>query len=426
MAPETLDQVVLAMLRVARERWPDRNASVSEWAGTTRNADGQVVGFHRGSHVPNTHAFHLSLRSAWRESDCGDLVAKFQSSLKTDQNLSPRLSRWFREREALISFHELEAVVLNQALHYLERGMDEPRHMREAARKTLTQLRNPLERRVFVLPLEHVSIVRTEFRLGQHLSLRSVDDRERDYLINAICVDSEGEVQSRIGRANALIRYDLPSTTGGYSIEDYERIEDLMRTVLNLISITLVRDVQTPGLMDAWEGTYPYWVGAARPYRYQHPLRFPPPVRMGLTDLRRLSAHLKSAADGPNAEKVDYALRKHMDILVHSRDEDRLVDAWAGLEALMVGDSQSELRYRLALRLAAMQPRGDRRQVYELVQESYDLRSKVVHGSLKGRACQSLGRVSEETVILYRKTLASILAMKTAFKCQALEQRLLA
>jgi hypothetical protein len=69
------------------------------------------------------------------------------------------------------------------------------------------------------------------------------------------------------------------------------------------------------------------------------------------------------------------------------RDEaDAILDVTIGLETLLADDSNSEIGYRMALRmgaLAAMEPFGgyDPQDVFRLCKKIYDYRSAVVHGS---------------------------------------------
>jgi hypothetical protein len=65
----------------------------------------------------------------------------------------------------------------------------------------------------------------------------------------------------------------------------------------------------------------------------------------------------------------------------------RLVDYWIALESLFLPANEAELRFRAALRIAYFLARTPdlRRQVYDNMRESYDLRSWIVHGESRSR-----------------------------------------
>jgi hypothetical protein len=84
--------------------------------------------------------------------------------------------------------------------------------------------------------------------------------------------------------------------------------------------------------------------------------------------------------------------------------EDRLIDLWIALEALVLPDGSGELRYRAALRLAQLvgEDAEGKTKAFELARRSYDCRSRVVHGST---VPDDLGRVVEETRMLTQSAL---------------------
>lgn len=118
-------------------------------------------------------------------------------------------------------------------------------------------------------------------------------------------------------------------------------------------------------------------------------------------DLRRLLAGLRSIEGDRRLalilERFDSAYSRHS-------PEDRLIDLWIALEALILSDGSSELRYRAALRLAQLvgEDSEAKTQAFDLARRSYDCRSRVVHGS---SIPADLGRVVEETRILAQTAL---------------------
>jgi hypothetical protein len=77
------------------------------------------------------------------------------------------------------------------------------------------------------------------------------------------------------------------------------------------------------------------------------------------------------------------ALERLNDSYRRAKQEDRLIDYWVGLEALFLRVKEQELRFRAALLTAqyiATAPAG-RYPIFRDIRDSYDLRSKVVHGA---------------------------------------------
>jgi len=77
-------------------------------------------------------------------------------------------------------------------------------------------------------------------------------------------------------------------------------------------------------------------------------------------------------------------LRRWNESAQRSNPEDRLLDYWIALEALVTPESSSEVTYRAALRSAIIAGDDDeeRVEIYDFIRKrSYDCRSKIVHGS---------------------------------------------
>lgn len=116
--------------------------------------------------------------------------------------------------------------------------------------------------------------------------------------------------------------------------------------------------------------------------------------------------------------------------LAYERDqsEDRFIDIWIGLEALFSPTDKTEVKYRIALRVAHFieQPGPEREEVYHTVRESYDLRSQVVHGrKLTLRPSKKLKlapvQVLEQTEDYLRRSLRNIILSDKPFDENALD-----
>ena len=84
----------------------------------------------------------------------------------------------------------------------------------------------------------------------------------------------------------------------------------------------------------------------------------------------------------------------------HRRDtQDRLIDNWIALEGLFLRDGNiGELRFRASLRIAHFLAE-DQWETYQRVKKSYDMRSKVVHGTrVKAEEVESISTDTEDIV----------------------------
>ncbi len=115
------------------------------------------------------------------------------------------------------------------------------------------------------------------------------------------------------------------------------------------------------------------------------------------------------------------AFRRWGEALGRLREEDRLIDYWVGLETLFTPDGTTELRFRAALRVAALLGRtaDEREAIYRDLGTSYNRRSGVVHGSDKSPA--DLPHVVGTTRAYLRRALLLILEAERPFDATALE-----
>jgi hypothetical protein len=95
--------------------------------------------------------------------------------------------------------------------------------------------------------------------------------------------------------------------------------------------------------------------------------------------LRRLWHQLHA---GPNAKRASLAFRRFASAADRATEEDRLIDYWVGLESLFTFETRQEVILRASLRIGAMlgatpDARVQRRKE---MRDSYDVRSRVVHG----------------------------------------------
>ena len=117
----------------------------------------------------------------------------------------------------------------------------------------------------------------------------------------------------------------------------------------------------------------------------------------------------------PNIDHLRLPLRRWESSLLRPNIEDKLIDAWISLEALLLGGLEGELTYRAAVRLAEFlgaRSGVDRKAIYDAAKISYTWRSVVVHAvSTKSKRVKDLTkrRPLQEAVQLTTEYLRSAL-----------------
>ena len=130
-----------------------------------------------------------------------------------------------------------------------------------------------------------------------------------------------------------------------------------------------------------------------------------------------------------NKNRIQLALKRWNTVSHRSDEKDKLIDYWIALEALF-SESSQEVRYRASLRIAALT--GDtpeeRRQIYDDMKDSYDLRSAIVHGDVfqKGKKNKKDNHILiSRTRYCLRKTLLKLLLSEKTIDPMSIELELL-
>lgn len=109
----------------------------------------------------------------------------------------------------------------------------------------------------------------------------------------------------------------------------------------------------------------------------------PVPVeKTAAEEVGRLFSKLRAAKE----HKLAIATRRLNTAYLRRDDSDSILDLAIGLESLLVGDSNSEITHKLALRVAALSaldswPEGSPVEIFGFVKKIYAYRSAVVHGT---------------------------------------------
>lgn len=127
----------------------------------------------------------------------------------------------------------------------------------------------------------------------------------------------------------------------------------------------------------------------------------------------------------PNLPMCEIALDRWSGLTAGGRPQGLIVDAWVGLESLLLRDQTTEITYRVSLRLAALIG-GDpveRRSVFAAAKKAYNGRSKVLHGVDTSKL--DLPALAEQSRDYLRRALIAILALDIPFHPNSIEDRLL-
>ena len=114
--------------------------------------------------------------------------------------------------------------------------------------------------------------------------------------------------------------------------------------------------------------------------------------------------HLKPILDAVHSvssTSIRIAIARFNRLYARANEEDRIIDAVVALEALYLVGIKDELKFRMAVRVAAHMGGTDaaeRERLFTLASTAYNLRSDLVHGSLgEAERSKDLRRSSWET-----------------------------
>jgi hypothetical protein len=117
---------------------------------------------------------------------------------------------------------------------------------------------------------------------------------------------------------------------------------------------------------------------------------------------------------------IRLALRRWNTVFERFNPDDALLDYWIALEALFAPDSSQEVRFRSALRIATYLGEPDQReQIYKDLLDSYDLRSRIVHGDAPANKRKT--ELIDVTRSHLRKALVQILHSPDKFNPRTIE-----
>lgn len=284
------------------------------------------------------------------------------------------------------------ALVANFLWRYLREGVqldwDETRFD-----ETFNELRDELRRKTIVfhttLPLSNLKMDIDALDFGDELKLLPASIEELERWINRdrslpplgagppewnnFYIDKPAVLHAR-----QLVVGRPPSTDRGAAVNQLPRINadhavTALRLVMNAPISVIFQEHDSEGLM-AFGGQSISW-------GWVPPLLGPLAIldQDKATQVKHVWQLLQTS---PNINNVKLPLRRWESSLLRASYEDRLIDAWVSLEALLLGGQDGELSYRAAIRLAEFlgTDGANRKTIYDAAKISYSWRSAVVHG----------------------------------------------
>ena len=334
--------------------------------------------------------------------------------------------------------------VMNFLWRYLREGTqlnwDETRFA-----ETFNELRDELQRKTVVfhttLPLSNIKMDIDSLDFGTELKLVPASKEELERWLNCdrslppLGIGSPEWNASYIDKpavlhAQQLVIGQPPLINQRAALKQLSRSNanhaiSALRLVMNSPISIIFQEHNSEGLM-AFDGRSMSW-------------GWSPPIRGSVAILDQTKAiQVKQVwqllQTSPNIDNMILPLRRWESSLLRANDEDRLIDAWVSLEALLLGGQDDELSYRASLRLAEFLGKNgdDRKTIYNTTKISYAWRSAVVHGlkhdSKKVKDLtkrQSLKESAQFTIEHLRLALLKILELPDKFDPNQLESELL-
>ena len=153
-----------------------------------------------------------------------------------------------------------------------------------------------------------------------------------------------------------------------------------------------------------------------------------PSAKIEKSQESRLVELYRKVESSPNLTKIKLGLARWNSAGDRLTEEDRLIDYWIALESLFVPETRQRVTHRTAQRIAAFlgSDGGERGRIYEQMKESYNLRSEIVHGSIRKRERKlPSGELINVTRSYLRQSLLKTLESGVSFDPSTLEVQLL-
>jgi len=243
-----------------------------------------------------------------------------------------------------------------------------------------SDLRSDTQYFIAVAPISGVCVEGDPLYLSEAVTVRCLSRAEHEFLINSKAFAADQRVAKEWWQYPTVVQTRLPVRYHRSLETKMDESSSMVRSARIVLSACTDSPVHSPGLYGSLETAFPLFINYGEPFSVPRASsRLWPHA---ITEDERERIHQMWAGLSDNPPRIKVALSRLGYLLDREEDVDCFIDAWVALEALFSGSSKSEVRYRLAFRIAnflgGQSP--DKQEVFDLLYSSYDLRSRLVHG----------------------------------------------
>jgi len=244
-------------------------------------------------------------------------------------------------------------------------------------------VREPMYTVKYFAPLRHFSCTEDELELTDGIYIRRIPNDEMAGHLNAIATYTNfsdfQELQFQLEAVEQIKRASprMGAVSGTFQTL-FSEIEEALR-VLKVGAVgSLFYRVQAPGFFGSGQSATVYSTGV-RLYGEKETFIY----KFSKEDIPNLINVHKGLKSLRTNARFAIALRRFGGAYTKPMGDDRVLDYWIALEALVLPDGkEGELRTKAALRLAwLLGTNADRAEIFKNVQKSYNLRSSIAHGT---------------------------------------------
>lgn len=278
----------------------------------------------------------------------------------------------------------------------------------------------------------NVNLSMDEFPITSDLSLRKIKDNEISQWFNTSSVfnsptlpnDRFGDLQFAIESSST---YDPTQNTGPeINNEDEYLLSNLIGLIMNNeVIIVLIDRVVDSVVQHGFRGIT--WSNSF------HPFTLSPKSIINETEAKKIQDYWQKLKGHPDSDKIKMALRRWLTAYQRLQGEDAIIDYWIALESLFLTDGNQELGFKASLRIAEFIGSEiedkiiKKDDIFENMKDSYNIRSKVVHGSFKknGKDLEKLRKFTKLTRDYLRLAILKIIDTNTKFDPACIDIELL-
>lgn len=172
---------------------------------------------------------------------------------------------------------------------------------------------------------------------------------------------------------------------------------------------------------DDYAYDYQSYIAPYTPRRFHFSTTSETPVNNDDLESIKKTLSIRLKKDSPKNKMIEYAIKRFRNSIERYLPDDPecLLEYAIALEAIYLSDSSTvrgELTYRLSLRVARFlkEDYKDREELFKLIRDLYDLRSKIAHGgdissSKKKKDKKKLQQVLDQVPIILAKSIFKIM-----------------